>query len=68
MPRRARLAVAGITWHIIQRGNNRCRVLGSGLVICHFHNSATCESKKQDLTPHPSRVENRWLQVLSISQ
>src|SRR5688572_27192826 len=24
MPRRARLAIAGITWHIIQRGNNRC--------------------------------------------
>mgnify|MGYP001812919910 CR=1 FL=1 len=23
MPRRARLAVAGIPWHIIQRGNNR---------------------------------------------
>ena len=23
MPRRARLAIAGITWHIIQRGNNR---------------------------------------------
>jgi len=25
MPRRARLAVPGIPWHIIQRGNNRCR-------------------------------------------
>jgi len=24
MPRRARIAVAGIPWHIIQRGNNRC--------------------------------------------
>ena len=24
MPRRARLAVSGIPWHIIQRGNNRC--------------------------------------------
>jgi putative transposase len=24
MPRRARLAIAGIAWHIIQRGNNRC--------------------------------------------
>lgn len=24
MPRRARLAVAGIPWHIIQRGHNRC--------------------------------------------
>lgn len=24
MPRRARLACAGIPWHIIQRGNNRC--------------------------------------------
>jgi REP element-mobilizing transposase RayT len=23
MPRRARLVVAGIPWHIIQRGNNR---------------------------------------------
>jgi len=23
MPRRARIAVAGIPWHIIQRGNNR---------------------------------------------
>jgi len=23
MPRRARLAVPGIPWHIIQRGNNR---------------------------------------------
>ena len=23
MPRRARLAIAGIPWHIIQRGNNR---------------------------------------------
>ncbi|MGH9438090.1 MAG: transposase [Terriglobia bacterium] len=23
MPRRARLAVAGVPWHIIQRGNNR---------------------------------------------
>ncbi len=23
MPRRARLSVAGIPWHIIQRGNNR---------------------------------------------
>ena len=23
MPRRTRLAVAGIPWHIIQRGNNR---------------------------------------------
>ena len=23
MPRRARLAVPGIAWHIIQRGNNR---------------------------------------------
>ncbi len=24
MPRRPRLAIAGIPWHIIQRGNNRC--------------------------------------------
>jgi putative transposase len=24
MPRRARLAMAGIAWHVIQRGNNRC--------------------------------------------
>ncbi len=23
MPRRARLALAGVAWHIIQRGNNR---------------------------------------------
>ena len=23
MPRRARIAIAGIPWHIIQRGNNR---------------------------------------------
>jgi len=23
MPRRARLAIAGIPWHVIQRGNNR---------------------------------------------
>jgi REP-associated tyrosine transposase len=23
MPRRARLSVAGVPWHIIQRGNNR---------------------------------------------
>ncbi len=29
MPRRARLAIAGIPWHIIQRGNNRC--------ACFFH-------------------------------
>ena len=25
MPRRARLAIAGIAWHIVQRGNNRAR-------------------------------------------
>jgi putative transposase len=24
MPRRARLSVPGIAWHVIQRGNNRC--------------------------------------------
>jgi len=24
MPWRSRLAIAGIPWHIIQRGNNRC--------------------------------------------
>jgi REP element-mobilizing transposase RayT len=29
VPRRARLAIAGIPWHIIQRGNNRC--------ACFFH-------------------------------
>lgn len=29
MPRRARLAIAGIPWHIIQRGNNRC--------ACFYH-------------------------------
>jgi putative transposase len=23
MPRRARIAIAGIPWHVIQRGNNR---------------------------------------------
>lgn len=27
MPRRARLAIAGIPWHIIQRGNNRSACL-----------------------------------------
>jgi len=29
VPRRARLAIAGIPWHIIQRGNNRC--------ACFYH-------------------------------
>ena len=29
MPRRARLSIAGIPWHIIQRGNNRS--------ACFFH-------------------------------
>jgi putative transposase len=29
VPRRARLAIAGIHWHIIQRGHNRC--------ACFFH-------------------------------
>lgn len=33
MPRRARIAVPGILWHIIQRGNNRspCFYVDAGL-------------------------------------
>lgn len=30
MPRRPRLAIAGIPWHIIQRGNNRCACFYAG--------------------------------------
>ena len=33
MPRRARLAIPGIPWHIIQRGNNRS-VCFYATVVC----------------------------------
>jgi len=42
MPRRARLSVAGIPWHIIQRGNNRA--------VC-FHAEADYRRYLDDLSP-----------------
>lgn len=46
MPRRARLSVAGVPWHIIQRGNNRA--------VC-FHAEADYWRYLDDLTEQSRR-------------
>ena len=46
MPRRARLSVAGIPWHIIQRGNNRA--------VC-FHAEADYRRYLDDLAEQSRR-------------
>jgi REP-associated tyrosine transposase len=46
LPRRARLAVAGIPWHIIQRGNNR---------LACFYCTNDCRRYLQDLTEQAAK-------------
>lgn len=36
MPRRPRLAIAGIPWHIIQRGNNRSACFYAESDYCYY--------------------------------
>ena len=82
MPRRARLAVAGIPWHIIQRGNNRqacfytladyrryLQDLGeqSGRYGCRIH--AYClMTNHVHLLVTPDRVESAGLMMKHLGQ
>jgi len=46
MPRRARIAVAGIPWHIIQRGNNRTACFYAKTDYDYFLNTLAEQSLK----------------------
>ena len=46
MPRRARIAVAGISWHIIQRGNNRTACFYAKIDYDYFLNTLAEQSLK----------------------
>ena len=51
MPRRARLAVAGIPWHIIQRGNNR-----AACFYCEADYSRFLQDLAEQATRHGCQV------------
>jgi putative transposase len=52
MPRRARLSVPGIPWHIIQRGNNRATCFHSDRDYLRYIDDLTEQSKRFDCAIH----------------
>ena len=45
MPRRARLALPGIPWHIIQRGNNRNNKGQTTFNFCNTQSELLCDPR-----------------------
>ncbi len=52
MPRRPRLAIGGIPWHIIQRGNNRSACFYSEQDYQYYLQTLGEQSKKYDCAIH----------------
>jgi len=49
MPRRARLAMAGVAWHVIQRGNNRSACFYAEEDYQFYLNALKEQAKKMDV-------------------
>ncbi len=52
MPRRARIAVPGIVWHIIQRGNNRCACFYAEEDYCKYLDILRDQAKAHGCAVH----------------
>lgn len=52
MPRRARLAVAGIPWHVVQRGNNRSACFFRDEDYVYYLNSLVQRARQHECVIH----------------
>ena len=52
MPRRARLVVPGIPWHIIQRGNNRTACFYADADYCRYLETLKEQAEKHGCLIH----------------
>ena len=68
MPRRARLSVAGVPWHIIQRGNNRAVCFQAEGDYRRYLDELTEQSKRFDCTVHAYVLMTNHVHLLLTPQ
>lgn len=64
MPRRARLAVAGIPWHIVQRGNNRTACFFCEEDYCYYLDTLEQQARKHECAIHAYVLMTNHIHIL----